>query len=372
LKKLFIGDFLSQKMSMTDLCIFYGVSRKTGYKWIDRFKQHGLNGLADRSRAPLCHPNATAPGVEDKIVSKRKEFPCFGPKKLRVKLIEDDPVRSWPAASTIGAVLKRKGHVPSRKRRKKVIPDTEPFSSCDGPNQIWCADFKGWFRTGDQKRCDPLTITDAYSRFLIRCQSLQRTGFDYVRPQFEIAFREFGLPDSIRTDNGPPFASLGLAGLSRLSVWWIKLGIKVERIEPGKPQQNGRHERMHKTLKAAVANPPSANLRLQQQAFDHFWDEYNFQRPHEALGMKYPGDIYKSSPKKFPNRIRPLEYEDPFIVRSVRQNGCIRWKKELFLSETLAGEKVGLKWVDEHLLEIYFSYVKLAVLDVKANRIIRG
>ena len=370
-RKRFIEEFFRHQVTMTDLCWNFGISRKTGYKWLDRFKAHGYEGLKDLPRSPHSHPLSVPEQVVSLILEVRVQHPRWGPKKLRAALDQKRPDISWPAPSTIGEILKRHGLVVSRKRRRRVAPYTEPFVDCLKPNDVWCADFKGWFRTGDGQRCDPLTISDAHSRYLFRCQGLIKADGEHVRPLFEATFREYGLPLAIRTDNGPPFASRGVGGLSRLSVWWIKLGIRPERIEPGKPQQNGRHERMHRTLKEETASPPRCNLRLQQRAFDLFLEEYNFDRPHEALDMRCPGDLYCTSPREYPRRIPEMEYPDYYLVRSVRQNGCIKWRGELFLSETLVGEKVGLRWVNEQELEIYFGPVMLAVLNDKKRRISR-
>jgi transposase InsO family protein len=270
----------------------------------------------------------------------------------------------WPALSTIGELLKREGLVVGRRKRQRTPPYSEPLAHADGPNRVWCADFKGWFRTRDGERIDPLTISDAHSRYLLRCQAVETTNTERVQAIFEAAFREYGLPEAIRTDNGAPFASRALAGLSRLAVWWIKLGIKPERIEAGHPEQNGRHERMHRTLKQETAQPPAANRREQQRVMDRFREEYNQVRPHEALGMRTPGSVYQPSWREYPTRIPEPEYPETMLVRSVRYQGQIRWKKqEVFLSEVLWGERVGLLPVDDRWFKVYFAEVPLALFD---------
>ena len=284
----FIGMYLEGELSMVELCRQFGVERKTGYKWVHRYEQGGPAGLVDRSRAPHHHPNAVVREIEDAIVTLRGRRPRWGPKKLRVKLGRREPPVSWPAASTIGEILQRHGLVVSRRRKRRTPPYVAPLLSAEQPNDVWCADFKGWFRTGDGSRCDPFTLSDSASRLLLRCQAVLHPDEESVRPVLDAAFREFGLPRAIRTDNGPPFATTTVRGLSRLSVWWIKLGIVPERIEPAKPAQNGRHERLHRTLKQETASPPARTLRLQQRAFDQFREYDNHDRPHEALEQQTP------------------------------------------------------------------------------------
>ena len=261
----FVVEQESGRYAMAELCRIFGISRETGYKWVERYKAEGPPGLQDRSRAPRCHPNAVPEEVEAVILETRAAYPTWGPKKLRAWLQTHRPEEGWPAGSTIGEILERHGLTVPRKKRRRTPPYTEPFAACAGPNAVWCMDFKGWFRTGDGVRCDPLTISDAFSRYVLRCQALSDMREERVRPLCEAAFREFGLPWAIRTDNGSPFASRGIAGLSRLSVWWLRLGIVPERIEAGHPEQNGRHERMHRTLKAETASPPAPTVRGQRR-----------------------------------------------------------------------------------------------------------
>jgi transposase InsO family protein len=276
---------------VSELCRIYGVSRETGYVWLRRYREGGVEWLRDGRRAPLRHPHQTAERIEQAILELRRAHMRWGPRKLKRVLERRQPGQVWPAASTIGEMIAREGLVVARKKRRRVPPYGEPFATADAPNRVWCVDFKGWFRTGDGQRIDPLTISDAYSRYLLRCQAVAKTDGERVQAVFEAAFREYGLPEAIRSDNGAPFASGALCGWSRLSVWWLKLGIRPERIAAGHPEQNGRHERMHRTLQQETAMPPEPNPRAQQRAFDRFRGEYNELRPHEALAMQTPAQV---------------------------------------------------------------------------------
>ncbi len=368
----FIGYYLDEELSLSALCRAFGISRKTGYKYIGRYKEFGLDGLKDRSRAPHNHPNAVSIAVEEAILRLRSNHPTWGPRKLRAWLLHRRPRLQWPASSTIGDILKRHGLTVPRRRVRRSPPYTKPFIGCNAANDVWCADFKGWFNTGDGSRCNPLTITDAYSRYLIRCQNVEHPDFIHVKPLFAAAFMEYGLPYAIRTDNGAPFATNTLAGLSHLSIWWIKLGIIPERIEPGKPAQNGRHERMHRTLKEDTANPPKSNLKTQQKAFDRFRKVYNYQRPHEALNQETPDSQYYYSNRPYPLRLPEIEYPDYYKIRKVHHQGDLKWKgQHVYLSSTLAREYVGLKQIDDQTYEIYFDKIKLAKLDINTLKIIR-
>jgi len=343
----------------------YGVSRVTIYKWLNRFRAEGPAGFHERSRAPRQHPNAVPAEIVQMLVSARLSHPRWGPKKLRSWLSEQHPDEEWPALSTMSVIFKREGLVKPRRIRHTVGAYTQPFLECDHPNKVWSADFKGQFRTVDGKLCYPLTITDNYSRFILLCRGLQRPTHDHVKPWFEATFRRYGLPEAIRTDNGSPFASVGLGGLSRLSAWFIKLGIRPERIEKAHPEQNGRHERMHRTLKEATATPPQTNLAKQQQTFNHFVEEYNFDRPHEALDMQKPGTIYENSKRTYTSRIAPIRYGSDIIVRTVRACGDIRWQgKSVYVSQALSGEQVGLFQLEnEHNWEISYGFQRLGILD---------
>ncbi len=361
----------TEEDTMVELCRGYGISRKTGYKWLGRYLKEGAEGLTDRSRIPKCCPQAVGAEVEAAVVAARGAHPTWGPKKLRVFLEREHPGTAWPARSTMAEILKRHGLVVPRKRRRRTPPQEVPFGSCDGPNAIWCADFKGWFRTGDGRRCDPLTVSDAYSRYLLRCQTLRKTTVGLVRPLMEAAFREYGLPGAIRTDNGPPFASRGVAGLSVLSVWWIKLGIVPERIEPGKPQQNGRHERMHLTLKAETASPPERSLRAQQRRFDVFRLEYNEVRPHEALEMDTPASWYAPSARGYPSRLADPAYPSGWSCRRVCDRGEFRWQvTKVFLGRALDGELVGLEPLGGRYWRVWFDRMALGVLQTGRARLL--
>ena len=319
----FMLMYQSESWSMTELCEIFGVSRKTGYKWLERYKQVGMEALRELSRAPHDYPNAVAPEIEAAIVELKQQRTKRGPKKLLEILQRQRPEVRWPVQSTIGAILKRHGLVRSRRRCRKTPPYEQPFAGYDHPNAVWSADLKGWFKTGDGQRCDPpgravvrpLTVTDNYSRYLIRCQAVRPASFEAIQPVFVGAFHEYGLPQAIRTDNGSPFASTTLGGLSRLSIWWIKLGIIPERIRPGKPQQNGRHERMHRTLKEEAISPPQSTWRRQQTAFDRFLQEFNHQRPHESLNQRFPAEVYSPSPRAYPLLLPEMIYPDDMQVR---------------------------------------------------------
>lgn len=353
------GDF-----SMAELCRRYGVSRETGYTWWRRYQEGGWEALQDRSRAPRNHPNQMSERTAEAILAARRRYSRWGPRKLRRRLLERHPREKWPSLSAIGALLKREGLTVPRRRRRTAPPCQQPFAACDQPNRVWCADFKGWFRTGDGQRCDPLTISDATTRYLLRCQAVGRPDYTHVQAVFEATFREYGLPEALRTDNGAPFASRGLGGLSRLSVGWVKLGVAVERIKPGHPEQNGRHERMHRTLKEETASPPADNRRAQQRHFDRFRLEYNEERPHDALDLKTPASLYVPSPRPYPSRLPEIEYPDDMVVRKVRPSGAIKWNgAEVFISDVLEGEPVGLLPLDDRYYRIYFMALPLALFD---------
>ncbi len=366
-RKQFIEDWNDNEEPVAELCREHGISRKTGYKWISRWS--GNESLDDRSRVPRNHPNQVCQEMVDAILELRDGSRLrYGPKKIRVRLARQYSAEDLPAHSTISAILKRTGRVIDRKKRRHVPPHTQPLAHAVGPNTVWCTDFKGWFLTGDGCRCDPLTITDAFSRYLIRCQALRGTEYAMVRPIFEAAFREFGLPRAIRSDNGPPFASRAVAGLSRLSLWWVKLGIRPERIQPGKPQQNGRHERMHLTLKSATASPPAGTWGKQQERFFEFQQDYNELRPHEGLGMKTPGSLYEPSVRPYPTREPEIEYPDGWQLRRVDGGGYFSWKHQsVFLSEVLSGEIVGMEPLADQYWRAYFGPVFLGVFDANGR-----
>lgn len=368
----FIGEYLKQERSMSALCREFNISRKTGYKLIHRYLMEGILGIYDRSSAPHHHPHALSEDIISAILSLRSSHPRWGPRKLRAWLCRNRPRTEWPSASTVGRILLRHGKIIPRRRSRRTPPYAQPFQSCTQANDIWCADFKGWFRTGDRSRCEPLTVTDAHSRYALTCRALSFTTQSVVRPIFESLFREYGLPWVIRTDNGTPFASTALGGLSRLAVWWIKLGILPERIDPGCPEQNGRHERFHRTLNEEAISPPKNTLGQQQTAFDRFCLEYNRERPHEALADKPPASIYTPSQRPYPSRIPEVAYPDQMIVRKVRPSGQLRWRGyDLYLSETLVGEPVAFEQIDDRHFQIYYGPIKLAVLDDFKKQIIK-
>src|SRR5277367_450517 len=370
-KLRFIFEYEQGERTMRELCQRRAISRETGYVWLRRYRAYGLAGMVERSRAAARHPNQTPVEIERMVLELRQAHMRWGPRKLKRVLERDEPGRVWPAVSTIGSLLKREGLVVSRRKRTRTAPYSEPLAHANESNRVWCADFKGWFRTGDGQRIDPLTISDAYSRYLLRCQNVEKTNTTRAQAIFEAAFREYGMPEAIRTDNGPPFASSAVAALSRLAVWWIKLGIVPERIDAGHPEQNGRHERMHRTLKQEATQPPAANRREQQRVLDRFRKEYNQVRPHEALQMRTPASVYTPSPRAFPERVPEPEYPDSMLVRSVRQHGDIRWKDQpVFLTEVLWGERVGLLPEDDRWFTIYFAHLPIARFDSRALRVV--
>ena len=356
-----------------ELCQAFGISRRTGYKRVHRFEAWGWDGLGDLSRAPHRHPNQTGREVVERLIASRQEHPTWGPKKLVAWLQDREPCpdanRGLPAPSTVGDLLDRAGLVRRRKGRRRTAPWSQPFVQAEQPNDLWCIDFKGWFRTGDGQRVDPLTVEDASSRYLLACHGLRQPRGSQVRLVLEQTFREYGLPWAIRTDNGPPFASVGLGGLSSLAVWWVKLGILPERIEPGHPEQNGRLERLHRTLKGETASPPQPTWRKQQRAFQTFRSNYNQERPHEALGQQPPARRYRPSMRPYPKRINSPEYEVGTTVRRVRTAGDIKWQgQRVYLSEALCGELVGLNPHDDRFWTIRFGPLQIGLLDSYASR----
>jgi putative transposase len=354
---------------MTTLCTEFGISRKTGYKIYDRYKAYGAQGLTDRSRRPLRHANQLPTVIERLIVRLKKRYPTWGAPKIREKLRPQcAPVRC-PAISTVHAVLDRHGLVRRRRRRRPSLTGT-PLSRVTAPNALWCADFKGECLLEDRRYCYPLTITDFASRYLLGCEALESTREASAFPVFERVFQEFGLPDAMRTDNGVPFSSpWALYGLSKLSVWWLRLGIRLERITPGHPEQNGRHERMHLTLKAAATRPAAANVLQQQGRFDAFVDEYNRERPHQALAMQAPADVYRPSARGY-RGLEELEY--PFHDWSVVVTHCGRicFKgRKINLSHVFAGQQIGIKQVDDHIWLVSFMHYDLGYFDDETCRL---
>jgi putative transposase len=367
-RKHFVKDWLRHELTKTQLCEAYGISRPTGDKWIERAMREGIEALAEHSRAPHRHPNATPAELAQMIIETKLAHQYFGPKKVLDCLRRRYPHRAWPADSTAGEILKRAGLVRPRRVRRQVYPDSQAFGACNGCNDLWSADFKGDFALGSQQRCYPLTVSDNYSRYLLQCRALPNTQAAAVRQWMEWTFREYGLPRGIRTDNGAPFASLAIGGLSALSKWWIQLGIRPQRIRPGKPGQNGRHERMHRSLKQAC--PPQASMAAQQRRFDAFVHEFNTERSHEALGRTTPGSRYRASARDYPAKLPVVAYGDDMSVRYVHPNGEIRWQKRtLYLSKVLAKDHVGLKQIDESIWEIRYSFYLLGLFDERTGKL---
>jgi transposase InsO family protein len=360
----FVLEYDSAEYTMAELCRIYGIARKTGYEWVWRYEVEGLRGLHDRRLGARSHPNQTAAEIEREIVQLKYRRPNWGAKKLRGHLVNKQGAVKWPALSTFGGILQRQGLSAPQPKRHKTPLYTRPFEKVEQANQVWCADFKGWFRTGRGERIDPLTMSDAHSRYLLRCQSVEKTDTEHVQAIFTAAFREYGMPDTMRTDNGAPFASRAVAGISRLSIYWMKLGIRPERIKPGHPEQNGRHERMHRTLKAETAKPPAANRAAQQRAFDRFRQHYNEERPHEALGQKTPASCYQNSTRSYPDRVPEPEYAAHMKVKRVYPDGSFFWKgTQIFISKCLGGEILGLEPIDDRYWDVHFATFPLARFD---------
>jgi putative transposase len=366
----FLREYESELFTMTELAAQYGISRKTAYKWLDRYETAGVLGVADRSRRPHTSPHATDPDLIDALVEHRHRHPRWGAKKLLRILRRRDPAAAWPARSTVCALLKQRGLVPVRRRRRRHPPAPFPLAPITRANDVWTTDFKGEFRTGNGAYCYPLTVRDGFSRFVLRCDALSSPTYETTRRRFERAFAAYGLPDRIRSDNGPPFASTGLAGLSRLSVWWIRLGIRLERIAPGHPEQNGSHEQFHSVLKADTTRPPAADAPAQQRRFTRFCAEYNYVRPHEALHDDVPATHYQPSSRPLPARVPVPEYPGHLEIRRVSPIGQISWGGQLlFVSGALAGEDVAFEEVDDGLWTVYFAHVILGRLDERQRQI---
>ena len=367
-----ISEHLSGEYGASELARRYGVSRKSVYKWIERYEQQGAVGLQERSPASHHHPNAIDQEVIDEILRLKQQWPHWGAPKLLARLEREKGPGYCPAESTVSEILKRHGLTFARKKRRHAVPSSQPLAHAQEPNAVWCVDFKGWFRTADGSRCSPLTLTDAYSRYLLRCQGLGgSTGCLMVQPILRSAFREYGLPWAMRSDNGPPFATSTLGGLSKLSVWWLRLGIKVERIEPGKPQQNGRHERFHRTLEQHTAAPPARTLGAQQRRFEQFAQEYNQQRPHEALGQDTPAQHYEPSSRDYPSRLPPpRDFADDWQKRSVRSGGSMKWKgHQVTITQALTGEYVGLEPVGDGRWAVWFQDLELGIFDERLMKV---
>ena len=369
-KLLFIRDYIRGTFSVAELCRRYGISRPTGYKWISRFEASGLPGLEERSRRPSGCSHQTPIEIAEVILGLRRKHPHWGAKKLLAILNKRHPKVSWPARSTLCDLLSRHGMIDRKRRRKYPGHAGRPTQSMAAPNDTWCVDFKGEFKTGDGLYCYPLTSTDGCSRFILGCRGLYSTAHIGARPVFRGLFKEYGLPKIIRSDNGVPFATTAIGRLSRLSIWWIRLGIYPELIEPGHPEQNGRHERMHKTLKQETTRPPAATMRGQQRRFNRFRVEFNEERPHEALGQETPASQYEPSPREFPSKLPPIEYPAHFEKRLMSRNGGFRWaSKRVPLSHLLEGQHIGLEEVGDGIWDVYFSHVRLGQMDERILRV---
>jgi transposase InsO family protein len=364
LRVQFIGDALSGLWSVTDLANDYAISRKTAHKWLARYRAQGAGGLTERSRRPHHSPAAMASETADAVLAVRRRHPHWGPRKIVADLRKRHPRRAWPSPSAVSALVKRHGLVAPRRRRSPVPRSPSGLTLPRYANAVWTTDYKGKFRTRDHRYCYPLTLRDGCSRFVLLCDGMRQPTTAAARASFERAFATYGLPECIRSDNGTPFAGTGLARLSRLSIWWIRLGIRPERIALARPDQNGSHEQFHRVLKAETARPPAANLAQQQRRFDDFCRTYNTERPHEALNYRTPRECYTPSPRPWPVRLPPLIYPGHFEVRRVSQPGAISWGgRFLFLTEALIGEDVGLEEVDDGLWIVYFGPVRLARFD---------
>jgi putative transposase len=355
---------------MAGLCREFDISRKTGHKIFNRYRTCGLEGLTDRSRRPYRQANRLPFQIESLIVLLKKEHPSWGAPKIREKLRRRHREINLPAISTVHAVLDRHGLVTRGRRRHIYKAEGTGLSRPDQPNDLWCADYKGEFMLADRRYCYPLTLTDFASRYLLCCDALETTKEIYAFSIFERAFKDFGLPRSIRSDNGHPFASTSaFFGLSKLSVWWLRLGIGIERIKPGNPQQNGRHERMHLTLKKEATRPPGKNFLQQQAKFDQFIECYNHERPHQALGMKYPAELYRPSPRPYTG-LPELEY--PLHDRTLTVTQCGRLcigRRKINLSAVFAGQNVGVREVAEHIWVVSFMHYDLGFFDHESGRV---
>jgi putative transposase len=367
----FIAAIKTGALPMTELCKMFGISRKSGYKWLERYERLGPRGLANESRAPHSRPGAISHQLADLVLEQRRLHPNWGATKILDHLRNLRTKHKLPAASTVQDLLKRRGLVQGRPRRRKLDHPKSPLAHVQKPNDGWCADFKGHFRLGDARRCDPLTITDGWSRFLLCCKAVERPTLQCVQVAFEAVFKEYGLPSAIRTDNGSPFAApQALGKLTGLAVWWLKLGIRLERIEPGNPQQNGRHERMHKTLNEAIY-PPERNMTAQQRRFDAFREEFNNVRPHAALGGKPPGWLYRPSHRQYPSKLPTMEYPGHHEVRTVRTDGTFIWRGEhVYCAAALRNEPISLEEVEEGRWLVRFGPLLLAILDERKKKLV--
>jgi putative transposase len=370
-KVLFVSAYEEGQGSMTELCRHYGISRQTGHLWWKRYEKEGLEGLYELSRRPKRQPRKTSAEIRAVIVDTRQKYPRKGPEKIWDWLTRHQPGIRWPGPSTIGRILKeeRLTKAPRWRRGSQAYPSA--LREAERCNDLWCIDFKGWFLTSDGHRCDPLTLMDQYSRYLLACESTRISGRS-VQPILERCFREYGMPERMRSDNGPPFAGPSVGGLSRLAIWLVQLGVVPERIKPGRPQQNSKHERMHRTLKDETASPPAATLAAQQARFDEFRQLYNEDRGHKSLGMKRPADVYQRGIRHYTGKRVVLEYPSSMKVRRVQRRGEIYWQGEpIFLTELLCKEDVGLDQISDDHWKLYYGPLSLAIVDTKSKRVLK-
>jgi putative transposase len=366
----FVRECESGLFTMTELAAQYGISRKTGYKWLGRHDREGLLGLQDRSRRPHHSPQATEAALLAALVALRQRHPHWGAKKLLTVAARRAAPAAWPCPSTVSTHLQAQGLIPPRRRRRRPVPRAPSGRpAITAANDVWTTDFKGEFLTGDHRYCYPFTLRDGFSRFVLRCDALPAHTLALTRPRFERAFAEYGLPDRIRSDNGPPFGGPGLGRLSTLAAWWIRLGIVPERIEPGHPEQNGSHEQFHRVLKAETARPPAASARAQQRRFTRFCAEYNQERPHESLQQTVPAQHYQPSSRALPRRLPPLEYPGHAEIRRVDQNGYVSWRTPLFLSVALADQPVAFEEVDDGIWTVTFASLVLGRFDERRHHL---
>jgi putative transposase len=367
-KVLFIADYLRGVSNFSSLCTRYGISRKTGYKWVARYDEQGIEGLEEHSRRPHQCPHQMPYRLRQAIIELRTQGQARpGPKKLQQLLQQRYPNEATPSQTTIHKVLKQAGLIQKQPRKRRVSPYVEPFAPVQEPNDCWSVDFKGQFKLANGRWCYPLTVMDHHSRYLIGCQGLPGVKTLGTQRVFTWVFKEYGLPRRIRSDNGTPFASKATAGLSRLSLWWIRLGIMPERIQAGQPQQNGRHERMHRTLKQETTKPPAPAMKHQQRRFESFQQSYNHERPHEALHQKTPASCYQSSPRPWPDKLPELEYPEYYDVRRVTHCGGVYWRNGLvYVSHLLHDEWVGMDEIDDGIWKIYYGPVCLGQFDIRS------
>jgi transposase InsO family protein len=371
-RRAFVESYESGQWSMSELCTRYGISRPTGYTWLTRWRTEGAEGLADRSCVPLTSPARTDAAIVEAVIAARREH-GWGATKLLGVLRAREPARAWPTRSTVNALLARRGLLRKQRRTRRWPHAGAAPLATTAANEVWPADFKGQFKTGDGIYCYPLTVTDHFSRAVLLCRALPSTQTPGVRAAFRTLFRQVGLPTAIRTDNGAPFASSGLHGLSALNVWWMQLGIVHQRIRPGYPQGNGTHERMHRELKRETAVPPAASARAQQRRFDAFQQRYNKERPHEALGNRRPGTLWRPSRRVYPERIAPPEYDAHLEVRRIRRGGELRFRGQyVFVSHLLAGANVGLEEVVDGVWNVIYYGTVLGRFDARTGTMTAG